>query len=357
MTTRMRPELLRQLAETTGGRFLPVSSAADERTAVSMLRSRSAAEESVESIPMSQPLHAPLSLLALALLLGEAFAERAARVRVEFRNALATSKFPRKAAWGALLLLAMLNLGASGDSETLSRYEMASAYNSGVSAYAAGDHDAAIAAFSIVEQQAAGELKSKAAFNLANSWYERVRQGKLSRDAALTHLQSAMKVYREAIQEKERAEDARVNLELTYRLWKQIRDQSVSDSSSSSGNNQNDNDASDSNVNEPGNSGNRSGSQQESQQGNQHSPNPGKQPDSSNESGQNDVKKPADEDTSSDNNGSNGGRTEEGERAAIPPPLTDKEAEDELNQVRANARYREGRSSRPPQNVADLFPW
>ncbi|WP_164103394.1 VWA domain-containing protein [Candidatus Laterigemmans baculatus] len=375
--SRANPRLLREIAEGLGGEFVSAEAAS---TAVAGLLSRTlrGARENTERSYRRQAaprfhwlLLAAVGLLGLELLLMES--RSSAVVNSSFASGL-----QRPAAW---LLLAAATIFHDGQSlngqqtnprsptvqtptplRRLSVRESSQLYNAGVDAYRDGRWGEAEALFDRVRRWGDEELQSKARFNLANTQYAIANRGGISKQEAITRLQTAIELYRQTLAEGQRSRDARANIEITYRRLRQIEQQSP-DSQRGDGDENRRGDQSESGADGAGEqAGSNPGDadQGDTSQGDTSQGDSGQGDSGQGDSGQGDSRREGSGEHRPGRSGRNDGGSNSG--PAAPPeaspesdleePLSSGEAEDQLRRIRQRARENE-QNRRAEQEAGD----
>jgi hypothetical protein len=103
--------------------------------------------------------------------------------------------------------------------------EIAETYNRGVEAYRSAAWQEAEAQFRLAMASGEEPISRQACFNLANTQYQWVQKGGMSKQEAMSRLEECIACYRRCIQENQRPADARANLQIVYALLKQIENQ------------------------------------------------------------------------------------------------------------------------------------
>ncbi|QDU80780.1 von Willebrand factor type A domain protein [Polystyrenella longa] len=347
--TRMNPQRLQSLADSMGGEFLPIRTEIALDNAIETISKRFDTKESLQKIPHSLPVYTPLLLVVLFLLLLENLLPLSL-----FKNTNESDRIVKNNKVFTLLILfsALVSIGAdqvfNEEADSYSQYELSKLFNKGVAAYQREEWDSSSELFTTVQSHAKGQLRTQAAYNLANTLYQQVIQSGLSRQTSLSKLSQAIEIYRENIHRNVRIEDSRLNLELAYELKKQIENQASNSPSSQRNNEKPPTPARDDQSNDDPNRDNQTDSRDNNSPYTNSSQS--KKPDSgsSHRDSQNQSLR-----------GSNQGRPLPNQTSSgnSPAPLTNEEAERELETARQNATHRIGSSTAVPSQQPPLFPW
>jgi len=206
--------------------------------------------------------------------------------------------------------------------------DIAETYNRGVEAYRSAAWQEAEAQFRLAVASGDEQISRQTCFNLANTQYQLVRKGGMSKQEAMSRLQECIACYRRCIQENQRPADARANLQIVYALLKQIEKQ------------------------EPKNG--QSGSK-DNDQGSKNPPPPSNNPPA--ERAEGDKPRQSGEKPSLNSSRGNASKPDKPDQTAMSPPpemtgdqtpdkLTDRAAEDEVRRIRDQAR-RHGPGKKP----------
>jgi hypothetical protein len=228
--TKSQPQNLNDLARRLNGRHRMVASLADASRVASALRGDVRDSLRWDRLATAAPIYSPLLIAALVLLVAESFLPALARSPRH-----ATSRRDRlNAAVGAVLaaLIVCCVGGASPppDSATesaLDRRQIGQIYNRGVEAYRGAAWHEAEARFRRAMASRDGEISARSCFNLANTQYQLVRAGGMSKREATARLEESIELFRRCIHEQRRPADARANLQIAYALLKQIERQEL----------------------------------------------------------------------------------------------------------------------------------
>jgi hypothetical protein len=225
--TKSHPENLKDLAHRLNGQSQMIASAAEGSRIISSARGDVQELLRWERLSTATPVYSPLLCGALALLVLESLLPSVDRLG--WRG---YSRRPDRHVTIAIAFLAVLSFlsGASPTTENQAKdsafrgLEIAETYNRGVEAYQSAAWQEAEVQF---RRAMAGEepISCQACFNLANTQYQWVRKGGMSKQEAMSRLEECIACYRRCIQENQRAADARANLQIAYALLKQIEKQ------------------------------------------------------------------------------------------------------------------------------------
>jgi Ca-activated chloride channel homolog len=252
--TKPQPKNLQDLARQLNGQSQMITSAAEGSRIISAARGDVQKSLRWDRLATATPIYSPLLLAALVLLVLESlgtdtfsaagtdtFSARTAENSITLANQQ-SNRAPRKrclspyppetGATIASALLAMLVLWSASGASPLP--DSAETYNRGVEAYRSSAWQEAEAQFRQALASGDEQVSRQASFNLANTQYQWVRKGGMSKQEAMSRLQESIACYRRCIQENQRPADARANLQIVYALLKHIEHQEPKDRQSGS---------------------------------------------------------------------------------------------------------------------------
>jgi hypothetical protein len=242
--TKSQPENLADLAHRLSGQSQMITSLAEGSRIIS--GARSDVQESLrwERLSTAKPIYWPLLFAALVLLVLEPLVPSLDRLGTDtFSAAVAHNSVtlanqqsnrspwkrcpspyqPKTGTTIAVALLAMLILCLV--SGATPQPGIAETYNRGVEAYQSAAWQEAETQFRLAMASADEQISRQGCFNLANTQYQRVRKGGMSKPEAMARLEECIACYRRCIQENQRPQDARANLQIVYALLKHIENQ------------------------------------------------------------------------------------------------------------------------------------
>jgi Ca-activated chloride channel homolog len=325
--TKSQPENLQDLARRLNGQYHMVTSRAEGSRIISAARGDVEKSLRWERLATATPIYSPLLYAALVLLVLESLLPGVDRL-----GWCSSSRRRERHTTIAIAFLAMpVSCFVSAASPTpenkaevssYRRRQIAETYNRGVEAYQSAAWQEAEAQFRRAMASGEEQISCQARFNLANAQYQWVRTAHMSKQEAMSRLEECIACYRRCIQEKQRPEDARANLQIVYALLKHIENQEPKYRQSGS------DDKDKSSANPPSLSSNRRAERGEGDKPRQLAGKPS--PNSSvgdasklDKPGQTAMSAPPDV-----------------TRGAIQDKFTDSEAEDELRRIRDQARRR-----------------
>jgi Ca-activated chloride channel family protein len=356
--TKSQPRNLQDLAHRLNGQSQMITSLAEGRRIILTVRGDVQKSLRWEQQATATPIYSPLLLAALVFLVLESLLPSLERPRVVGRspdratgpggnlrsgNGITIAvgcNSPRPPSGGegsgvraattagtiAIACLAMLALCFGGGASPPP--DIADTYNRGVEAYRNAAWPEAEAQFRRALASGEEPTSSQACFNLANTQYQWVRKGGMSKQEAMSRLEESIACYRRCIQQNQRPADARANLQIVYALLKHIGNQEPKNKQS--GNDDKDQGT----ASPPSRSSNRPAERGEGGQ----PPQSGEKPSPKNSAG--DPSKPdkPSQTATSASLDATGGQTQD--------KLTDSAAEAELRRIRDSARRR-GQGKKP----------
>jgi Ca-activated chloride channel family protein len=227
--SRLDERRLREVAEASGGFYVPLQQGPAEMNQIvrdgleKMKETETDARFSKEPVERYQwPLAASMACLAAALLLGER-----RRVAVVARVAaliMGLSALPAQAKHAGIEKFEQKDFGGSlGEFDReLARRELPELqFDAGNAAFELGDYDRAATAFGRALGTANGELKARAAYNLANTLARRgIKQEK--KEDKLSDLRDAVRVYGDLLKSEPGHADASHNRDLVGKIIEQL---------------------------------------------------------------------------------------------------------------------------------------
>ncbi|MDE0836968.1 MAG: VWA domain-containing protein [Akkermansiaceae bacterium] len=220
--TKLDEQTLREIAEITGGLYVPLGRGAEGLDAIYQKRlalaPKSELAQKLEKVPLERfqwPLGAALLMLALQALLGERKPERKRKALVSVA---------RRVRPVAILAAAFVMTSAGG------RADVVTAYNDGTKAYESGEYEQAAEQLRSSLETPDLSLQQKSYYNLGNSLF-RIGQGTMQEDAKKTMetWKQAIKAYDDSLALEPTDGDAKSNRDFVQRKLDELKQQESKD--------------------------------------------------------------------------------------------------------------------------------